>query len=210
VHTGNVYGEQFCYHDVPDLLDPFDFEEYRRNPMEFYVVATDINCGEPVYKRMDHVDQNGLLWLRASASIPLASKIVCVDGYELLDGGIGDSVPLSFMEKKGYERNVVVLTRPMDYIKRKTRMMPAARVVLRHYPKMIVAMEDRHLRYNANIAYVRTREESGDVFVIRPPKAIETDPVEHSRQRLLDAYRMGRETMEGRLDQLRAFLHYTR
>jgi predicted patatin/cPLA2 family phospholipase len=209
VHTGNVYGEQFCYHDVPDLLDPFDFEEYRRNPMEFYVVATDINCGEPVYKRMDHVDQNGLLWLRASASIPLASKIVCVDGYELLDGGIGDSVPLSFMEKKGYERNVVVLTRPMDYIKRKTRMMPAARV-LRHYPKMIVAMEDRHLRYNANIAYVRTREESGDVFVIRPPKAIETDPVEHSRQRLLDAYRMGRETMEGRLDQLRAFLHYTR
>jgi predicted patatin/cPLA2 family phospholipase len=75
---------------------------------------------------------------------------------------------------------------------------------------MIVAMEDRHLRYNANIAYVRTREESGDVFVIRPPKAIETDPVEHSRQRLLDAYRMGRETMEGRLDQLRAFLHYTR
>jgi predicted patatin/cPLA2 family phospholipase len=102
---------------------------------------------------------------------------------------------------------VVVLTRPRDYVKRQTRMMPAAKVVLRNYPKMIEAMESRHLRYNANIAYVQKREESGDVFVIRPPKAIETGSVEHSRQRLLDAYRMGRETMTGQLDQLKAFLN---
>jgi predicted patatin/cPLA2 family phospholipase len=206
VHTGNVYGEQFCYHDVPDSLDPFDFDEYYRNPMKFYVVATDINCGEAVYKRMDRVDKNGLMWLRASASIPLASKIVCVDGYELLDGGITDAVPLKFMEQKGYGRNVVVLTRPFEYQKKKNKLMPAARVVLRNYPKMIEAMEYRHIRYNENIKYIKSREESGEIFVIRPPKAIETDPVEHSRTRLLDAYRMGRKTMEGRLDQLRTFL----
>jgi predicted patatin/cPLA2 family phospholipase len=206
VHTGNVYGEQMCYHDIPDRLDPFDFEEYRRNPMEFYVVATDIRHGTAVYKRLTRVDRAGLLWLRASASIPLASRIVRVDGYELLDGGIGDSVPLSFLEGKGYERNVVVLTRPRGYVKRQTRMMPAAKLVLRDYPKMIEAMESRHLRYNDNIAYVQKREESGDVFVIRPPRAIETGSVEHSRQRLLDAYRMGRETMTGQLDALKEFL----
>jgi predicted patatin/cPLA2 family phospholipase len=206
VHTGNVYSEQFCYHEVPDHLDPFDFETYRSNPMKFYVVATDINSGEPVYKRVDYVDKAGLLWLQASASIPLASRIVCVDGYELLDGGIGDAVPLSFMEEKGYDRNVVILTRPWGYVKRMTRTMPAARVALRNYPKMIEAMENRHLRYNANIAYIREREESGDVFVIRPPKAIETGSVERSRQRLLDAYRMGRETMTGQLDRLNEFL----
>jgi predicted patatin/cPLA2 family phospholipase len=174
--------------------------------MEFYVVATDINCGGPVYKRLDRADKGGLLWLRASASIPLASKIVCVDGYELLDGGIGDSVPLQFMERKGYDRNVVVLTRPLDYVKRKTRLVPAAKVVLRNYPKMVEAMETRHIRYNANIEYIRKREESGEVFVIRPPKAIETGSVERSRQRLLDAYYMGRRTMEGQLDRLWDFL----
>lgn len=206
VHTGNLYGEQFNYHDVPDRLDPFDFEAYRKNPMEFYAVATDVNSGEPVYKRVDRADKTGLMWLRASASIPLASRIVCVDGYELLDGGIGDAVPLQFMEEKGYDRNVVVLTRPLTYVKKKTRMVPAAKIVLRNHPKMIEAMENRHLRYNANIAYVRKREESGDVFVIRPPRAIETGSVERSRQRLLDAYRMGRETMTGQLDRLKEFL----
>jgi predicted patatin/cPLA2 family phospholipase len=84
--------------------------------------------------------------------------------------------------------------------------VPAAKVVLRNYPKMVEAMETRHIRYNANIEYIRKREESGEVFVIRPPKAIETGSVERSRQRLLDAYYMGRRTMEGQLDRLWDFL----
>jgi predicted patatin/cPLA2 family phospholipase len=206
VHTGNIYGEQFCYHDVPDHLDPFDFEEYRRNPMEFYIVATDINTGEPVYKRVDVCDKKALLWLRASASIPLVSKIVCVDGYELLDGGISDAVPLQYMQERGYDRNVVILTRPDDYVKTRTRVMPIAKVVLRNYPNMIEAMENRHMRYNENIAYIRKEEQKGDTFVIRPPKAIETGSVERDRQRLLDAYYMGRETMTAQLDRLKEFL----
>jgi predicted patatin/cPLA2 family phospholipase len=156
---------------------------------------------------VDHAEHGGLLWLRASASVPLASKIVRVDGYELLDGGIGDAVPLQFMEGKGYDRNVVILTRPLGYVKEQTKVLPVARVVLRNHPKMVEAMENRHIRYNENIAYIRKREESGEVFVIRPPKAIGTGSVERSRQRLQDAYRMGRETMSGQLDSLKAFLN---
>lgn len=206
IHTGNIYGEQFCYHDVPDRLDPFDYAAYSNNPMEFYVVATDINTGGPVYKKVDTCDKKGLLWLRASASIPLVSKIVCTEGYELLDGGIADAVPLAYMENLGYDRNVVILTRPEGYVKRRNQVMPLAKVVLRDYPKMIEAMENRHIRYNENIEYVRKREQTGELFVIRPPKKIEVSKIERSRQRLLDAYKMGRETMESQLGQLKAFL----
>jgi len=172
----------------------------------FYVVATDVNTGCPVYKRLDSCDRKELLWLRASAAIPLAAKIVRTEGYEMLDGGIGDAVPLRYMEDLGYDRNVVVLTRPEGYVKRRSQVMPLAKVVLRDYPKMIEAMENRHTRYNENIAYVRKRENAGKVFVICPPKKIEVDRVERNRQRLLDAYRMGRETMESQLHMLRDFL----
>ena len=51
-----------------------------------------------------------LEWFRASASMPLASRIVSVGGYDLLDGGIADSIPLAYLEEQGYDRNVVVLT----------------------------------------------------------------------------------------------------
>lgn len=207
VTTGDIYGEQFCYHDIPDKLDPFDYEGYRKNPMEFHVVATDINTGGPVYKKVDVCDKKGLLWLKASAAMPMVSKIVCVDGYEMLDGGIGDSVPVRYMEELGYDRNVVILTRPEGYVKRKNQLMPFAKIILRKYPNMIEAMNNRHIRYNENIKYILEREAAGDLFVIRPPKAITTDSVERSRQKLLDAYRMGHETMEAKLEELQRYLN---
>lgn len=205
--TGDLFGEQFCYHDIPDHLDPFDFEEYRNNPMEFYVVATDVTTGGPQYKRIDVCDAKGLKWMQASASLPIVSRIVCVDGYKLLDGGMADSVPLKFMEEQGYDRNVVILTRPLEYVKKKNQTVPLAKVVLRDYPNMIDAMEHRHEHYNENIGYIRKKESAGEIFVIRPPKAIAVNPVERSRQRLLDAYRMGRETMEKQLEGLQEFLN---
>ena len=204
--TGDLFGEQFCYHDVPEHLDPFNYDTYRENPMEFYVVATDANTGEARYKRVDSCNKSELLWMKASASMPLVSKIVCVDGYELLDGGIADSIPIQFLESLGYDRNVVILTQPRDYVKGKNQLMPLAKVILRKYPAMIEAMENRHIHYNETLDYIRKREKEGSLFVIRPPKKLEVSKLERDRQRLLTAYRMGRETMKSHLRDLQKFL----
>ena len=204
--TGDLFGEQFCYHDVPEHLDPFDYDTYRENPMEFYVVATEANTGEARYKRVDSCNKSELLWMKASASMPLVSKIVCVDGYELLDGGIADSIPIQFLESLGYDRNVVILTQPRDYVKGKNQLMPLAKVMLRKYPAMIEAMENRHIHYNETLDYIRKREKEGSLFVIRPPKKLEVSKLERDRQRLLTAYRMGRETMKSHLRDLQKFL----
>ncbi|MCI6242942.1 MAG: patatin family protein [Agathobacter sp.] len=204
--TGDLFGEQFCYHDVPEHLDPFNYDTYRENPMEFYVVATDANTGEARYKRVDSCNKSELLWMKASASMPLVSKIVCVDGYELLDGGIADSIPIQFLESLGYDRNVVILTQPRDYVKGKNQLIPLAKVMLRKYPAMIEAMENRHIHYNETLDYIRKREKEGSLFVIRPPKKLEVSKLERDRQRLLTAYRMGRETMKSHLRDLQKFL----
>ena len=66
---------------------------------------------------MDRVTYNELEWLRASASMPLVTKPVKVDGMVMLDGGISDSIPLEHFQHIGYERNVVVLTRQRTYRK---------------------------------------------------------------------------------------------
>ena len=206
VKTGDIFGEQFCYHDIPDRLDPFDYEEYRRNPMKFYEVATDVNTGKPLYRRVDECNREGMMWLRASASMPLVSNIVKIGSYEALDGGIGDSIPVQYFEGLGYDRNVVITTRPKDYRKGKNQTMPLGRVRLRKYPNMIAAMENRHERYNAALEEILKKEEEGTLMVIRPPKAIEVAPVERDRQKLLNAYRMGRETMKEQMWKLQEFL----
>lgn len=204
--TGDIFGEQFCYHDIPEHLDPFDYEAYRTNPMEFYVVVTDAKTGKALYKKIETCDKTEMEWMRASASMPIVSKPVCVDGYELLDGGVADSIPVQKMQELGYDRNVVILTQPWDYVKGKNQLMPLAKVSLRKYPAMINAMEHRHEHYNKELEDIQRKEENGALFVIRPPKKIEVSKVERDRQRLLAAYRMGRETMKERLRALEKFL----
>ncbi len=56
--------------------------------------------------------------------MPLAARIVEVGGYQLLDGGISDSIPLKYLESVGYDRNVVILTQPMGYEKKKNKALP--------------------------------------------------------------------------------------
>ena len=180
--TGDLYGADFCYRQLPEELDIFDVENYRKSPMEFYAVATDIETGKPVYHKCDIGNGEDLEWFRASASLPLVARIVEIDGLKLLDGGISDSVPLKYFESIGYDRNIVILTQPYGYRKGKNRSIPFLKIKYRKYPKLIEGMKRRHEMYNSTLEYVEKREKEGSIFVIRPEeklpiKRIESDPV---------------------------------
>ena len=73
--TGDIYGAKFCYHDLPEKLDIFDFRAFECNKTEFYLVCTDIETGKPVYHKMEKCDYDELEWMRASASMPLVSRV---------------------------------------------------------------------------------------------------------------------------------------
>lgn len=206
IKTGNLYGVEFCYNTIPFELDLWDVETYRKNPMEFYVTCTDVETGKPVYHLCKDGTGKDTEWMRASASMPLVSQIVEIDGYKLLDGGVGDSIPLRHFEKLGYNRNVVILTQPFNYIKEKNKYMTVANVVLKKYPKMLEAMENRHIRYNKTIEYIREKELRGEVFVIRPPRALNIGGTEKNPEELERVYQIGRRTAVRKLDELKAFL----
>ena len=138
--SGNYFNAQFGYHVVPYEYDLFDVKTFEESPLEFTVVCTDVETGEAVYHRMDHVDYDELEWLRASASMPLASRVVEVGGRKLLDGGVSDSIPLKQFERMGYDRNVVVLTQPWGYRKEHNRLMPLMRMALHRYPRFLRAL----------------------------------------------------------------------
>ena len=115
--TGDLFNAAYSYHYVPDYLDVFDKEAFHKSPIAYYVVCTDIKTGQPVYQRLDRVDYDALEWIRASASMPLCSRMVELDGKRLLDGGVSDSIPLKVFQQMGYDRNIVVLTQPEGYRK---------------------------------------------------------------------------------------------
>lgn len=204
--TGNLYGADFCYRELPEELDIFDAEAYQKNPTVFYVVCTDVETGMPIYKRCDKATGEDLLWMRGSASLPFVSRPVEVDGRVLLDGGMSDSIPLRFFEGIGYSKNVVVLTRPRTYAKKKTRLRPLMRLALRKYPLLAEAVIARPEAYNEAVRYICEKEEKGEVFVLRPEAALDIGRTEKNPEKLWAAYREGRKTAEKNMDALRAYL----
>lgn len=192
IATGDIYNVDFCYEKLPYELDKWDLEAFQKNPMEFYCVATDAVTGKPVYYKCENGDRKDIKWIQASASMPLVSRPVEIDGGVYLDGGISDSIPLKFMEEKGYDKILVIETQPRDYVKGKQKYMPLVRLMLRKYPGMIKAMEDRYLMYNEEKRYIREKEEKGEIEVIRPLEPLNISAIEKDPQELERVYQLGR------------------
>lgn len=203
--TGDIFGAEFCYHKIPEELDPFDTKEFEENPMKFYIVASDVETGKPRYQRLDVVDENCYEWIRASASMPIVSRVVEVEGGRYLDGGVTDSIPLRFSEQF-CKKNIVVLTRARDYKKKPASKLWMYRRSLKKYPNMFKAVKNRHLMYNEQRDYVFKREKAGDVLVICPETALEIGRLEHDPAMIQKTYDLGRKAALDKLDEIRGFL----
>ncbi len=206
IKTGDLYGVDFCYHTIPDELDPFDRETFAKDPFEFYVGATNLENGEVVFHKCSDGGSNDVTWLQASASMPAVSRFVHADGYTLLDGGIVCPIPYEFVESLGYDKNVAVLTQPETYVKHKTKGALIYRLALRKYPNIAKIMLDRHNLYNNMTAAVKEREAAGNLFVIRPPEALGIKRTENNPDELERAYQMGRAEALKRLPALKEYL----
>ena len=207
IKTGNIFSTDFAYGEVPLKYDVFDFETYQSNPMDFYVVCTDIETGKAVYHNYGGKDDHCFDWIRASASMPIVSQIVDIDGRKLLDGGIADSIPVKYFEELGYRKNVVVLTQPENYQKKRNRLMPLIRLKYRRYPKLVETMANRHLVYNAALDYIKDRERQGALFVIRPKEKLKIGKVEKNPDKLKEVYDIGRETAAAQIQAIKDFLN---
>lgn len=202
--TGDLYGADFCYREITEKLDVFDTAAYEQNPMAFYVVATDVFTGEAVYKRLDKVDENCYLWMRASASMPLAAQPVEVEGHTLLDGGMSDAIPLRFMQDLGYHKNIVILTRPRDFVIQPVSKL-LAKTGLHHYPAIMEAAENRHKMYTFEREYVFASENQGNTFVLCPDQPLNVSLTEKDPDKLQEAYDEGVKVARRKLDQIKAF-----
>ena len=191
--TGDIYNVQFCYEELPYKLDKWDIDAFAKNPMEFYCVATDMTTGKAVYHKCETGEKKDIIWIQASASMPLVSRPVQIDGNVYLDGGMSDSIPLKFMEEKGYDKILVIETQPIDYVKGKQKYMPLIKWVYRKYPNMIKCMEERYLMYNEEKRYIRQKEERGEVEVIRPKQPLNINAIEKDPAQLQRVYDLGRE-----------------
>lgn len=206
IKTGDIVGGEYGYHVIPIKYDVFDFDTWDNNPMEFYCVCTDVNTGEAVYKKIVNFDYTGLEYLRASSSMPIVSRPVELEGRFLLDGGIVNSIPLEHFQSIGYEKNVVILTQPRNFTKKKTKLMPIFHLFSRKHPKVIEAMARRHEMYNAQLEYIAEQEKKGNALIICPDDILPIGRIEMKPEKMKVVYEMGRKVGLEQIEKIKEFL----
>ena len=205
IRTGNVVDTEFCYHELPDTLDPFDHDGFEKSKCQFFAVCSNIETGEPEYILCPTLRGENIDYLRASASLPFLSQVVEVGGKKLLDGGICDSIPLKAAMTKGFERNIVILTRPKGYRKKKSHNKLLAKIVYRKYPLFAKAIAERYKMYNAELDLVETQEKQGNILVLRPSKTIKIAKMEQNLDVVKRMYELGRRDALDNLERIRKF-----
>lgn len=203
--TGNVVDTEFCYHELPEKLDVYDNEAFKKSGIAFYAVCSNLETGKPEYLLCRDMFAD-IEVLRASASLPLASKIVEARGMKLLDGGITDSIPLKAAQNLGYDKNIVVLTRPEGYRKKPTPLQWLIKLVYRRYPNFVKTMIKRDDMYNEELDYVASEEKVGRALVFRPSKLLKVAKMERDLNKVQEMYELGRSDALAALDKIRAYM----
>ena len=214
--TGNMAGADFMYDEVQNHIDPCDVETFNASDLPMYAVVSDVTFGTPdylpVYRFPDDIDR-----VRASASLPMVSRIVEIDGKRYLDGGTTDSIPFETAmglpgarEIEGHvpaERALVVLTQDRGFVRGAGSEAIALKSHLYDaYPYYLEALATRGERYNAQRELLWKLEAEGRCLVIAPEEPVTVGNSERSGEPLLKLYVAGRRQAEARLAEIDAFL----
>ena len=205
--TGNIVNKNFAFYDVTNKLDVFDNETFLKNCTGYYVTVTNVETGKPEYLEVKDVVKE-LEKLRATSALPFVSKIVEVDGRKYLDGGISDSVPVLKARKMGFDKLIVVLTRPIEYRKKpmSDKLFKLMAAKYKKYPAFLETLKNRYKAYNETVEKIIELEEKGDIFVIRPSEPINLKTIERDADKLQAVYDLGMRDCKERLEELKRYL----
>lgn len=190
VKTGDLFGADMCYHKIPDELYPYDYETFNSYQGCFYSVVTNIETGCPEYIPIKDMRRD-IEAIRASASLPLVSRNVEVNGRLYLDGGISDAIPLRRSMEQGNRKNVVVMTKEVGYRRKPSSAAALVKLCYRKYPKVYELMKNRHVSYNETLDFIAEQVKAGNTFLIQPKTKSAVGRVEKDKDKLKALYEEG-------------------
>lgn len=205
--TGDWFNVDFSYNTIPNELDPADYDTFAASQINLYSVVSNVETGKAEYLLLKDLrikeDMDGL---RASASLPILSNMVEINGKKYLDGGCCDSIPLEKSIADGHKKNLVILTQHRGFVKKRSANRYPSRVMYHKYPNFVKAMDDRHNMYNRQLEYLYKQEKLGGAFIIQPKHKVEISRLEKNAAKLIELYHLGKEDAKASYSALLEYL----
>ena len=205
ITTGNAVNEEFAFYEIPFKLDVFDQEKFKQSKIDFHVVMTNIENGQAEYILIEDVFEQ-MEYLRATSALPFASKIIEINGKKYLDGGISDSIPIDYCESLGYDKIILILTRPEDAHKN-DKLSFLYKLVYRKYPNLVERLINMGKDYEIVLKKIKDLENKNKIFVIRPPQVLKIGRLEKNEDKIQNVYDIGLNTGKKEIDNLLKYLN---
>ena len=204
ITTGNAVNKEFAFYELPFKLDVFDQEKFKESKIDFYVVTTNVENGKSEYILIKDIFEQ-MEYLRATSALPFASKIIEINGKKYLDGGISDSIPIDYCESLGYDKIILVLTRPENSYK-EDKLNFLYKLVYRKYPNLVERLINMGKDYEVVLKKIKKLENENKIFVIRPPKVLKIGRLEKDENKIQEVYDIGLNTGKMEIDELLNYL----
>lgn len=202
----SLFGVSFVFEEIPNTLLPFDVETFLRYQGQYLVGVTNAQTGETEYLDGKKIDEKNTM-VKATCALPLYFPPVSWEGALYYDGGIGDPIPVQKALDDGHEKMLIILTRPVGYIKTCGRSNQlAARLLAKKYPKMAPKLLSRHEYYNKSVKLCERLEREGRAVILRPSGVGIIDSFEKDYTKIKRSYDYGYELAAARIDEIRHLL----
>ncbi len=172
----------------------------------FVAVATNCLTGEPMYYEQGNC---GDIYraVQASASMPYISRMVEVDETPCLDGGCSMKIPYQWALEQGFDKIIVVKTRPASFrreIKEKNSMPYR---FYRSHPEFAEVLAGSARRYNQQCDELEQLKQEGRIFLIEPSGEVTVGRLEKDMEKLGNLYIMGYEDGKNAVLELKKYLY---
>lgn len=170
LRTGSYINLDYPYTFLsgPGGEDPVDLEVFNQSAARYEAVVTDAETGNPVYYDRSELREGNFDPIKASCCVPGACRPYPVKGRPGFDGGVADPVPYKRALEQGCDRLVLLLTRPVDYLRPPLERREVMEKALSRWPMTYAALLRRSVRYNRDVAAVRELEQAGKALVVGP------------------------------------------
>lgn len=198
---GSIFNMDFLFDDIPNKLVPFDYDKFKQSGIRLVAVVTECETGKARYAEINDMQKDGI-FVRASSSIPLVSKIVNINNENFVDGGVSDSVPIHHSVDAGFDKHIIILTRQNGYQKEQNKYIKLFKRKLKEYPLLIEAMQKRHVCYNESVEYAHHVEKQGNAVIICPKSPLGISKFERHPDNLKQIYSIGYEDAAEKFDEI--------
>lgn len=201
----SIYNLKKVFYDIPEKLLPFDYDAFAEYPGKVFCVLTNLDTAKPEYIEVPR-DDHRWLYPQASCALPILFPVYTINGTKYMDGGITDSIPYKKAFREGCDKNIVILTREVGYVKTTDKATEFAAKRFKRHKAFSDAIYARADMYNTKVAELEELERQGKIFLIRPDDTKGISRTDTNPEVLNTLYDKGVEMAKRRMPELKEYL----